>query len=234
MAKHALKPAGEGAKCQPAVLWDMDGVLVDTGEFHFQAWQGVLAEAGIPFNAQLFRQTFGMNNADLIAALLGRPPEPGQAEAIGEHKERLFRQSIAGRARLLDGVADWLRRLQERNSPQAVASSAPCENIDALLDELGIRQFFQAVVSGTDMPGKPDPTVFLLAARQLDVLPHACLVIEDSVAGVTAAKRAGMKCLAVTTTNPRELLLQADLVLDSFSSPAFAQALALFNEAGKA
>ena len=228
MAAETLKTAEKGASACPAVLWDMDGVLVDTGEFHFQSWQGVLAEAGIPFNAQLFRQTFGMNNADLIARLMGRTPEPGLVEAVGERKERLFRQSIAGRARLLGGVADWLERLQERGSPQAVASSAPCENIDALLDELDIRSYFQAIVSGTGMPGKPDPTVFLLAARQLDMPPQDCLVIEDAVAGVTAAKRAGMKCVAVTTTNPPELLQQADLVCERLTLPALAQVLAWF------
>jgi HAD superfamily hydrolase (TIGR01509 family) len=207
----------------------MDGVLVDTGEFHFQAWQEVLPDAGIPINPELFRQTFGMNNTDLITTLLGREPEPGLVADISQRKERRFRQLVAGRAHLLEGVEDWLVKLRSHHISQAVASSAPCENIDALVDELGIRPYFQAIVSGADMPGKPDPAVFLVAAHLLGIVPHACLVIEDSVAGVTAAKRAGMKCLAVTTTNPPEKLQQADLVFDALTPLAFSQALDLFS-----
>jgi beta-phosphoglucomutase family hydrolase len=207
------------------VLWDMDGVLVDTGEFHFAAWQDVLAQAGIPFSRELFRQTFGMNNADMIATLLGRPPDPGLVDEIGEYKERLFRQAIQGQARLIDGVPEWLKWLQGQHIQQAVASSAPWENINVLVDTLGIRAYFHVIVSGTDMPGKPDPAVFLAAAAQLGLPPSACLVIEDSVAGVTAARRAGMKCLAVTTTNPAEKLSQADLILENLGMVAPAEAL---------
>jgi beta-phosphoglucomutase len=103
--------------------------------------------------------------------------------------------------------------LQAGGARQAIASSAPCENIDALVDELAIRPYFQEIVSGADMPGKPDPAVFLTAARAAGHTACACLVIEDSVAGVTAARRAGMKCLAVTTTNPASRLTQADWIL---------------------
>ena len=209
-----------------AVLWDMDGVLVDTGDFHFESWQGVLAEKGIPFNRELFRQTFGMNNADMVTALLGRTPAEGLVDEIGATKEVLFRQRVRGRVKLLAGAAEWLEWLQTQHVRQAVASSAPCENIDALVDELGIRRYFQALVSGTGMPGKPDPAVFLAAARLLEAPPTACLVIEDSLAGVKAAKRAGMKCLAITTTNPPEQLAQADWIiagLDLLSQAMFWQ-----------
>lgn len=208
----SLELAGTG------VLWDMDGVLVDTGEFHFLAWQAVLAQEGLAFDRDRFRQTFGMNNQDMITTLLGRLPEPGQIESIGSRKEALFRQAITGRARLLDGARDWLDWFQAGGARQAIASSAPCENIDALVDELAIRPYFQEIVSGTDMPGKPDPAVFLTAARLLDIPPASCLVIEDSIAGVAAAGRAGMKCLAVTTTNTAATLSQADWVLSGFST----------------
>ena len=200
------------------ILWDMDGVLVDTGEFHYSAWRDVFREVDIPFDRERFRQTFGMNNLDMIMTLLGRQPEAGLVESIGERKESLFRQTISGKAVLLDGARDWLDWLQAHGAAQAIASSAPCENIDALIDELNIRGYFQEIVSGTDMPGKPDPMVFLTAARLLGLSPEACMVIEDSIAGVTAAKRAGMNCLAVTTTNPHEALHQADWILDGFSS----------------
>jgi beta-phosphoglucomutase-like phosphatase (HAD superfamily) len=98
---------------------------------------------------------------------------------------------------------------------QAIASSAPQANIDALVDELHVREFFEVIVSGYDMPGKPHPMVFLRAADLMEVPATNCIVIEDSVAGVRAAKSAGMRCIAVTTTNPAQLLSEADVVVDS-------------------
>jgi beta-phosphoglucomutase family hydrolase len=196
------------------VLWDMDGVLVDTGEFHFQAWSQTLAEYDIPFSRDLFRATFGMNNTGLVAYLLGRKPEPEFIFGISDHKEHMFRQAIQGHALPLPGVLDWLDRLRTMGVRQAVASSAPPENINTLVDELGIRPYFEAIVSGHDMPGKPDPAVFLKAASGIDTPPQRCIVVEDAVAGVQAAKRAGMRCIAVTTTNPAHALSDADIVVE--------------------
>jgi HAD superfamily hydrolase (TIGR01509 family) len=210
------------------VLWDMDGVLVDTGEFHYQAWQAALAEAGIPFDRARFRAMFGMNNADMLAALLGHPPENGFVESVSAGKEKAFRQSIHGKAQALPGAKAWLHRFQEAGAAQAIASSAPCENIDFLVDELGLRSHFEAIISGTDMPGKPDPAVFLTAGQALNLPPERCLVIEDSVAGVQAAKRAGMACMAVQTTNPAELLSQADLIVQDLTHLEARHVLALF------
>ncbi len=101
---------------------------------------------------------------------------------------------------------------------QAIASSAPSANIDLLVDELGIRNRFDAIVLGKELPGKPDPAVFLEAARRIGILPEKCIVIEDSVAGVEAAKRGGMKCIAVTTTTPTIGLSSADIVVDRLDS----------------
>lgn len=203
-----------------AVLWDMDGVLVDTGEFHFQAWQAVLAEQGIPYTRDLFRQTFGMNNAGSLALILGREPGPELLDTIDTRKEQAFRRLIRGRVQPLPGVVAWLARLQEQGFRQAVASSAPPENIDALLSELGLvgelglRPYFAAIVPGNDMPSKPNPALFLHAAGLLGIPPARCIVVEDAVAGVEAARRAGMSCLAVTTTNRPEALAAADLVVE--------------------
>ncbi len=197
-----------------AVLWDMDGVLVDTGEFHFQAWAQTLADYGFPFARADFRTTFGWNNSRILAYVLGREPAPEQLKDIADLKEERFRQSIRGRARLLPGVRDWLERLKAAGVSQALASSAPPANIDALVDELGLRSYFQTVVSGEALPGKPDPALFLQAARELGVAPAGCVVVEDAVAGVEAARRGGMKVVAVATTSPVEALSTADIVVD--------------------
>ena len=206
------------------VLWDMDGVLVDTGEFHFQAWSETLAEHGIPFDRERFRITFGMNNTGILSVLLGRPPAPGLLAEISDRKEDRFRRAIQGRAQPLPGVLCWLGRLAALGVPQAIASSAPVANIDAVVDELGLRAYFRAVASGFDLPGKPDPAVFLRAASLIGVPPGRCVVVEDAVAGVEAAKRAGMKVIAVTNTNPAGALRAADLVverLDALGEDAF-------------
>ena len=192
------------------VIWDMDGVLVDTGEFHFQAWSQALSGHGIPFTRESLRATFGMNNAGILMALLGQAPPPELLAEISDRKERLFRQAVRGRAQLLPGVLAWLERLKAAGMRQAIASSAPPANIDALVDELGLRTYFDAIVSGSDLPGKPDPAVFLEAARLIGVPPERCVVVEDAVAGVVGARRAGMKCIAVTTTNPAQALKEAN------------------------
>jgi HAD superfamily hydrolase (TIGR01509 family) len=206
------------------ILWDMDGVLTSTGEFHFLAWSQTLADYDIPFSRDQFTATFGMNNAQILQILLGETADQVLVAKIGDKKEERFRQAVQGHARLLPGVSEWLNRFQGWGFRQAIASSAPPANIKVLVDDLGIRSFFDAVVSGADIPGKPDPAVFLNAARMIEVPPQRCVVIEDAIAGVEAAKRGGMKCVAVTTTNPPEALARADIVverLDRLSVQAF-------------
>jgi beta-phosphoglucomutase len=158
-----------------------------------------------------------MNNRLILTTILQRELSEDFIQSVSDRKELLFRQMIRGSAVLLPGVLDWLGHFQNMGIKQAVASSAPQANIDALLDELGIRAFFQAEAAGATLRGKPDPAVFLLAAELLGEEPRNCLVIEDSIAGVEAARRAGMKCVAVLTTNPAEKLAGADVVLDNLS-----------------
>lgn len=196
-----------------AVLWDLDGVLVDSGELHYQAFVAVLGELNITLSRETFQRTFGMNNASIFRLLLGSPSSE-EIERLSERKETLFRSLLPGRIQALPGVRQWLERFNTQGIPMAVASSAPAENIDLILAELAVRPFFRAIVSAANMPGKPDPTVFLEAAHQLKMPPSCCIVIEDSIPGVQAAKSGGMKCLAVLTTNPAEALQAADLIVE--------------------
>lgn len=202
---------------QWGVLWDMDGVLVDTEELHFESWGQVLARYDVPFTRELFRKTFGMNNAGTVTALWPSTPEPELIVEVSRRKEIIFRQILRGRVQALPGVLEWLARFQAWGFRQAVASSAPPANIDALVDELGIRTYFLALAPGDSLPSKPDPAVFLEAARLLELAPDRCIVVEDSVAGVSAAHRAGMRCIAVATTNPPAALHNADMVVERLS-----------------
>lgn len=207
-------PVSQSTNLPFAVLWGLDGTLVDTKEFHYQSWKLALPEFGYPFPADRFQRSFGMNNAGVLEVFLGRPVEPELVEAIGERKEILFRALLHGHVQALPGVQDWLARLRNWGARQAVASSAPPANIDVMLGELGIAGYFDAIVSGYELPSKPDPAVFLRAAGEVGAPPSACIVMEDAVAGVQAARRAGMRCIAVASTNPPEALHQADLVVE--------------------
>ena len=200
-----------------AVLWDMDGVLVDTFDAHYRSWQRTFDELSQPFDVEMFRKTFGMNNRLILTTVFERDLPEQFIHRVSDRKEELFRRGIKGTASLLPGVADWLKNFAEMGLKQAVASSAPQANIDALLEELKVRHFFQAEAAGATLKGKPDPAVFLLAARQLGVEAAHCLVIEDAVAGVEAARRAAMRCVAVCTTNPPAALKGANVILPDLS-----------------
>lgn len=200
-----------------AVLWDMDGVIVNTGEYHFKAWKDTLQQYDIPFSRETFRTTFGMNNKGILNLLLGDRYTKELYNSISNQKEEKFREIIQGNIKLLPGVMPLLEDIQTAQIPQAIASSAPKENIQTIVTELKLQSFFQTITSAYDMPGKPDPTVFISTAKELDVSPENCIVIEDAVTGVEASHRAGMKCIAVTTTNTINDLKNADLVVNKLS-----------------
>jgi len=196
-----------------AVIWDMDGVLVDTRELHYLAWSQVLAELGISLTWETFREVFGMSNAGILKRLLASDTDPATLLQIAERKEALFRESARGRVRPLPGVRFWLEQLTRQGVAQAIASSGPMENIQMLVNELGITAHFAAIASGADLPSKPNPAVFLAAAEALRMAADRCVVIEDSPAGVEGAKRAGMRCIAVLTTSTESALRAADVIV---------------------
>lgn len=206
----------------------MDGVLADTSQLHFKTWEHILVEQGIPFDRQKFHLIYGLKNRDLLPYLIGRPMEPERVEWIADQKEQAFRHALHGHLFPLPGVVRWLQQFNALGYRQAVASSAPPENVEVLVDELVIRAYFDALVTPGDLPGKPDPAVFLLAATRLEVPSDHCIVIEDSIPGIEAARQAGMHCIAVTTTNPPEALTQADIVVTTLDQLTIEQVEILF------
>jgi beta-phosphoglucomutase family hydrolase len=199
-----------------AVLWDMDGVIADSGPYHLAAWQEIFGQRGVKFTAEDFKHSFGLRNDSIIRNTLGKDLAQAKIYAIAQEKEVTFRRLAGGRIKPLPGALELIESLRNNGFRMAIASSAPMENIELVTGTLGIAGCFQALVTGHDVTeGKPSPQVFLLAAQRLGVNPANCLVIEDAVAGVTASKRAGMYCLAVTNTYTRQELAEADLIVDS-------------------
>jgi tRNA threonylcarbamoyl adenosine modification protein YeaZ len=202
-----------------AVIWDMDGTIVNTAAQHFKAWQTVFTSRGVAFSRADFRKGFGLRNDDIIREVLGPESSPEDTVSISREKTNIFRESVRREGiGPMPGAIELLSALHERDIPMAVASSAPRQNTEAFLKMLGIESFFKAIVSGEEVvKGKPDPQIFLLAAEKLNAEPHCCAVIEDAVGGVSAARAAGMRSVGVTANHPRESLKLADLVVDSLA-----------------
>jgi beta-phosphoglucomutase family hydrolase len=199
-----------------AVIWDMDGVLADTAPHHLRAWQETFAKRGIDFTEADFERGFGVRNDAIIRNTLGEQTTDAEIEAIAREKEATFRRIIGSDIKPLPNVLELLRQLHDRGIRMAIASSTVIENIRLIIGSLGIEKYFKAVITGHDVTeGKPSPQVFLLAAQRLGVNPANSIVFEDAVAGVKAAKSAGMHCVAITSTHPREKLAEADLIVDS-------------------
>lgn len=194
-------------------IWDMDGTLVDTAELHFAAWTEVCRERGLPFTRADFVATFGWRNPEILRKLFGNQLTDADANALAERKEELYREA-ARRIGIepLPGVRELLTGLRHEGIRQAVGSSAPRKNLDLILEVAGLAEFFEALSSMEDTTrGKPDPEVFLIAAQRLGLEPKNCLVLEDAIVGVQAARAGGMKCIAVSFAghHPAEKLRNA-------------------------
>ena len=219
------------ANRKQAVIWDMDGVITDTAPYHFRAWQEVFRKRDKSYTEADFSNNFGKRNDAIIKNILGSQVSAEEMEAITTEKEMSFRKSARGKIKPLPGAIELLQSLRERGISQAIGSSAPIENINLVTQELGIESFFPVIVSGGEVAeGKPSPQGFLLAAARLGVASQDCVVIEDATAGITAAKRAGMCCLAVTNTSPRAKLTGADLVVDTLEKVTVNDIESLLNQ----
>lgn len=182
-----------------AVIWDVDGTLVDTAELHFRAWVELCRDFGRDFTRADFAATFGRRNPEIIRHLFGDRFDDATINDLGDRKEELYRAAARQGVALLPGARELLEGLHAAGFRQAIGSSAPRGNIDLILALTGTGHCFEAVASAQDTQrGKPDPQVFLVAAEKLRVPPSRCVVMEDAVAGVKAAKAGGMKCVGVT------------------------------------
>lgn len=196
-------------------IFDWDGVIIDSADYHRQSWERYCAESGRKLNDTFFKKGFGMKNEVIIPELLNWTHDPKEIRAIADRKEEHYRDILREQgATPLPGVLTWLTALRDAKIPCVIASSTVLENITVALDVLGVREFFGHIVSSRDVSrGKPDPEVFLKAAGKLGLPPAQCMVFEDAHVGIDAARAANIKVIAVTTTHPAHTLSDADLVI---------------------
>ncbi|MGQ4873905.1 MAG: HAD family hydrolase [Promethearchaeia archaeon] len=200
------------------IIFDMDGVLADTGTIHYESWVKLAEEIGYKFSREFFEKTFGQQSPEIVRKLVGNNEDPETINKWANLKEKYYRDMVKDKLEPLPGAIELIKGLKKTGFKLALGSSGPPENVYLLLDTLKIKQYFDAIITAADVKnGKPAPDVFLKAAKKTDVKPENCVVIEDAPVGITAAKRAGMKVIALTTTHDGTTLKDADLIIKDLS-----------------
>jgi beta-phosphoglucomutase len=199
-----------------AVIFDMDGVLIDSYKAHFAGWSRMYRELELDYTEEDFAADFGRTSRDILFRRFGDKLADARIRELDDRKEALFRDSLRERFTPMDGARELIDALAEDGFRIAVGSSAPPKNIEVCLEKLGHRGAIGAIVTGKDVQrGKPDPQVFQMAAHRLGVEPEHCVVVEDAVHGIQAANRAEMMSVALVGTATRNQLSEAKLVVDS-------------------
>lgn len=202
----------------PGAIFDWDGVVIASHDQHEESWAMLYEEEGQPMPDDFFKKSFGMRNQTIIPTFFAwvDPQDTERIERLGDRKEVLYRELIRRDGiEPLPGVSAFLGRLKDAGIPCSVGSSTPRENIDTIMEVIGLGGYFDAITAAEDVTeGKPNPQVFLKAAERIATPPADCVVFEDAHVGIRAGRAAGMRVVAVTTTHPRESLGEADLVVE--------------------
>jgi beta-phosphoglucomutase family hydrolase len=201
-----------------ALIFDLDGVVIDSNPFHRLAWEQYNRRHGIETTEEMHRWMYGKRNDQIVRGFFGGHLSDQEVAAHGAAKERLYRELLDGQVRefLVPGVAGFLAR--HRDLPVGLGTNAEPPNVDFVLDGSGLRPYFRATVNGHEVAHpKPDPEIYLRVAERLGVAPRNCMVFEDSPSGIAAARAAGMALVGVRTTH-RDLT-NTDLAVDHFLSP---------------
>lgn len=197
-----------------AVIFDMDGVLVDSKEPHLESWRQLARETGLEISDAQFVETFGRTSRDIIGMLFG-VTDTDRVAGMDERKESIYRELVRASVPEMTGARSLVAWLVERGVRCAVGSSGPRENVALVCDAMGFDRLMSATVCGADVQnGKPDPQVFLIAAERLGVGPANCVVIEDAPAGIEAARRAGMRSIGLSSTHDAAALVAADATVE--------------------
>ncbi len=201
-----------------AILWDLDGVIADTGEAHFRAWSKFAERYHITYSREIFNNTFGMDNHSILKRLFANTSQDLIFYELAQEKEKIFQVSMKKNIHLFPCARDLMELFRSEGLLQIIASSAPAQNIHRIVNLLGINNLIPDFISGDDLLGKPDPAIFNLAAKSLGIANKACFVIEDSPLGIQAAHAARMYCVGIASTFNSKKLSAADDVVKSLCS----------------
>lgn len=197
-----------------ALIFDMDGTMIDNMNYHYQAWRIFLAEHNIELNDDELREEIRGTNREIMRRLFGSDLSGDEADGMGDYKEELYREIYRPHLVLIDGLESFLNEAQKADIPMAIATSANQPNIDFIVSELRLSPYFKTTVSSEEVgKGKPYPDTFLEAAKRLDIEPEQCIVFEDAPTGIEAAQRAGMKAVTLTTTRDPSEFEQYDNIV---------------------
>ncbi len=200
-----------------AVIFDMDGVLVDNGDMHIRAFEIWSERHSQKFDREKLHSLFGMGNNDIFRLMYDIPMTDQQIAEYAEEKEAIYREILEKEIKPVEGLIDFLEDLSSHNIMCAVGSSGMKKNVDMVLDRCGIRKYFTVIVNGDMLTKtKPDPEVYLKCAEKLGVATSECIVCEDAFSGIKAARAAGMKVIALTTSYRRDLIKDYDYLIDNF------------------
>lgn len=203
-----------------AVIFDVDGVLIDSYAPHYESWREIAAGYGVDYTEPMFAVGFGRTSREIVAEQWNRSDFTAEKiREIDDAKEAAYRRIVASAFPSMPGATSLVAALHAAGFKVAVGSSGPPENVDLAIEKLGLAPYLDAKVTGRDVTrGKPDPQVFLTAAAKLGVPPERCAVVEDAPAGVAAAKAAGMACVGFPSTGrTRADVARADLVISSLA-----------------
>lgn len=202
-----------------AVIFDMDGVVVDNHKFHFKAWMDFADKYNFELNEEIYREQFnGKTNRDLFRMIFDDPTDE-EMETYAEEKESCYRELYYDALAPHTGLLDFLASLKRNRIKIALATSAPTENVDWVLDTLQLRPWFDVIVDGTEVDnGKPDPEIYILACDRLEVDPGDAIVFEDSFAGLESANAAGCMSVGIATSHEKwELEDKSEHIIHDFT-----------------
>lgn len=202
-----------------AVIFDLDGTMIDNNAYHLAAWRQYLTDLGIEISDEAYRKHInGRTNKDAIEYIYQRKMSGEEAMVYTLEKEAVYRRIYEPFIQPVEGLISLLEKLEQYRLPMGIATSGIPVNIDFMFDHIPIRKFFSAVInSGHITHGKPHPEIFLKTAAAMHISPGSCLVFEDAAVGVKAAKAAGMNVVALTTTQTEAELAESDLIIKNFS-----------------
>lgn len=197
-----------------AVIWDLDGTIIDSESHHWEAWKVLMAAENFSITYEEYVSDFGRRNDEILRLRMSPDLSDSEVARLSMAKEEAYRHLVRTEGiGLLPGVEQWFANLRADGWRQALGTSAPWGNVEAIFDVHEVRHYFDALMSADRVAhGKPHPDVFLAAAQEAGVPPERCVVIEDAPAGIEAARRAGMRSLAVRTTHPK---LEGDWTIET-------------------